>query len=100
MITLYRTTNCPRCGLIEDALGELAIACEVVTGSADELAAGLASGGAEPMPPNTRPPVLVDDGQVFQGSDAILEHLEELENFKELWYKYQSDACYCGEEDY
>ena len=29
---------------------------------------------------------------------AIHAHLEELKALRELWYKYGSDACYCGDE--
>jgi hypothetical protein len=29
--------------------------------------------------------------------ELCIAHLEELEQFKELWYKFQSDACYCDE---
>ena len=29
----------------------------------------------------------------------IIAYLEELEGFKQLWYKFQSDACYCDQTD-
>jgi hypothetical protein len=50
------------------------------------------------LPEGTRPPVLIDDGAVYQDRNAIYAHLEELKAIRELWYKYGSDACYCGEE--
>jgi hypothetical protein len=40
----------------------------------------------------------MDDKEIIQGKDKILAHLEDLEGFKEQWYKFQSDACYCVEE--
>jgi hypothetical protein len=42
--------------------------------------------------------VLVDGEETFEGSDKIIRHLEELEDFARLWRKYQSDACYCDDE--
>jgi len=35
----------------------------------------------------------VDGEKVVQGSDLIVARLEEIEKFKELWDKFQSDAC-------
>ena len=91
MIVLYRTPDCPRCASIQDALEELAIAHEVVVGTRAEL--------AEVLPSGAKLPTLIDGDEVFSGAEAVIEHLEELERFTELWYKYQSDACYCGEEE-
>ena len=54
--------------------------------------------GGRDLPEGTRPPVLIDDGAVYQDRNAIYAHLEELKAIWELWYKYGSDACYCGEE--
>jgi hypothetical protein len=50
------------------------------------------------LPEGTRPPVLVDEGQVYQDRNAILTHLEEVRALREPWYKYGADACYCDEE--
>jgi len=52
----------------------------------------------EALPAGTKPPVLIDEGCIIQGSKAILVYLEKLETFKEWWDKFQSDACYCDEE--
>jgi len=92
MILLYCRTGCPRCGSVRDALEELAIDTSVV-----EVARGAAP--PEELPAPARLPVLVDDGVTYQGSGAILEHIEELRRFKEDWYRLQSDACYCEEEE-
>jgi glutathione S-transferase len=90
MIKLYRRADCPRCSDIEDALEQLGVAFRVFKVAPGEpLPAGLPEGG--------RMPVLVDGEEVFQGSSSILDHLEETAAFKALWYKYQSDACYCEE---
>lgn len=89
MITLYRTNDSPEGREIESALKETCLAHKVV-----DLA-----GGRRPaeVPDGATAPVLVDDGQVFRGTAEILPHLEELVAYRERWYKYQSDACYCDE---
>ncbi|MEJ2703188.1 MAG: glutathione S-transferase N-terminal domain-containing protein [Sedimentisphaerales bacterium] len=90
MITFYRTRKCPGCAAIQDTLEELCIAHEtVVLESPNDLPPELASAG--------HPPILVDEHDVITGSKNIIAHLEKLEKFKELWYKYQSDACYCDD---
>ena len=90
MITLYQTPGCPGCGAILEALVEMVIAHEVVeVDSVADLPPGLEGAGELP--------VLVDGGQVVSGVQAVLDHLHELEGFRALWYKFQSDACYCDE---
>jgi hypothetical protein len=44
-----------------------------------------------------RSPLLIDEGKIIQGSKNIINHLNELEEFKNQWYKFQSDVCYCEE---
>ena len=90
MVTLYRTPDCPGCLAIQSVLKELVLAHHVVVADPSDLPAAL--------PQGTHLPVLVDEGVIYQGREAILAHLEELESFKELWDKFQSDACYCDEE--
>lgn len=85
MITLYRTPDCPACRRMQEVLEDLVVDHRVVT----------------VRRPADRPddlPALRDDDQLIHGRDAVLAHLEELERFRELWYKFQSDACYCDEE--
>jgi glutathione S-transferase len=89
MITFYRNKNCRGCSDIQDVLEELAIAYKAVK---------VEDNDDQRLPEGKNLPVLVDEGKVIQGSDAIIEHLEELEEFQRLWGKYQSDACYCDEE--
>jgi hypothetical protein len=91
MITFYRMTEDTGGQEIQEALQELCLAHEVVL-----VTASGASRGS--LPEGTRPPVLVDDGKVYQDRSAIHAHLEELKAFRELWYKYGGDACYCDED--
>lgn len=90
MITFYRTEKCPRCGEVEQAIKDMCLAHEVHIINAD-------SPLPDEVPNGTKPPFLIDEGKVIAGSSRILEHLSELEDFKKLWYKFQSDACYCDE---
>jgi len=92
MITFIRTKDCPRCSDIQEALEELVLAHEVVVLSGRDE-------DHEALPGGRKPPVLIDGEEVIEGSKAILEHLEHLEHFKEWWDKFQSDACYCDEEE-
>ncbi len=90
MIRLYCRVDCPRCGDVVEVLEQLAVAFDVVkVARGDSLPAEL--------PEGAHLPVLTDGDEVFQGSEEILDHLEQVKDFKALWYKYQSDACYCEE---
>jgi len=57
-----------------------------------------ADGQIDKIPSVTKLPALVDEEKVVQGSDPIVARLEEIEKFKELWDKFQNDACSCDEE--
>jgi hypothetical protein len=50
------------------------------------------------IPSVTKLPALVDEEKVVQGNNPILGCLEEVEKFKELWDKFQNDACSWDEE--
>ena len=43
-------------------------------------------------------PALVGEEKVVQKSEPIVTRLEKIGKFKELWDKFQSDACSCDEE--
>ncbi len=43
-------------------------------------------------------PVLKDGSRIVSGKKAILSHLEEFGLLKYEWDKFQSDACYCGDD--
>ncbi len=91
MITFFRTSECGGCAAIQEVLGELTIAHDVVVLDAPEdLPSEFAAAGP--------PPVLVDGREIIQGRENILAHLEKLAEFRKLWYKFQSDACYCDKE--
>ena len=90
MIRFCRTKKCDGCGQIEEMLKDLCIRHEVIVVEDD---------GDERLPAGTRAPVLVDEDEVVEGMAAIAEHLTALGKFRALWYKYQSDACYCDDED-
>jgi hypothetical protein len=49
------------------------------------------------LPANAKLPLLTDEGEIFEGPENIINHLNYLQKFKEQWYKYQSDVCYCDE---
>jgi hypothetical protein len=51
----------------------------------------------EELPEDTDLPVMRDDEELYEGAEAIADRLDELKVFKEWWYKFQSDACYCDE---
>ena len=92
MLKLIATDNCPGCKAVAEAMEELCIAHEVIFVSEKD-------DSKDKLPKGTRPPVLIDEGKIVQGSKNIIAHLEKLSEFKELWYKYQSDACYCDEPE-
>lgn len=91
MIVFYATTDDTSRQEIQEALDELCLAHDVVLVTKTSENQGS-------LPAGTHLPALVDDGRIYQGRSEIHAHLEELEAFRELWYKYGSDACYCDEE--
>ena len=91
MITFVRTPGCRQCNEVSETLRELAVSHRVVP-------VNPSSGTASGLPENTSPPVLMDNGSVVQGHDAIRQHLEGLEDFVATWQKFQTDACYCDDE--
>ena len=90
MITFLRTVGCTGCEASEEVVEELCIAHKVVTTGQDAKSCTLLSDGAEP-------PMLVDGDRTFQGHKDVIAHLQKLEGFRDLWYRFQSDACYCNE---
>ena len=91
MLVFYRTKECPGCQGIQSTIEAMHQPHRVMLvdkGAIDIIGA----------PPDLKPPVLIDNTEIFQGRDNILAHLEKLEEFKTQWYKFQSDACYCDDE--
>ncbi|RMH74673.1 MAG: hypothetical protein D6681_22840 [Calditrichaeota bacterium] len=90
MLVFYRTPECPQCKRIQEILEEMVIAHRVVSG---------ASGGdSQTSSVAVSPPAIVEGNTVVQGHREILRYLEALEQFKAEWDKFQSDACYCGDD--
>ena len=90
MMTFYRRNDCPACEQVEQILDELVLAHDVeVVASAREL--------PESAPRSARLPLLHDGEEWVAGHEAITAHLENLADFKALWDKFQTDACYCDE---
>lgn len=86
----YRHRECSKCESIEETLDDLVLAhTTVVIKDYPKTNA---------LPVDTQPPVLVDDETVYEGEDDILQHIDELKEFRDKWYKYQSDVCYCQDE--
>lgn len=86
-MTLYITEDCKTCSRLRESLDELALAYDVVVVLPDD--------GFDRLPEGTEAPVLVDDDRVIQGSRDIFAYMDELEELKRVWLKYQSDVCYC-----
>jgi glutathione S-transferase len=84
-MTLY-IDNCRTCSRIRQSLDELAMAHDVVIVPSQ--------GRSDRLPQGTQPPVLVDEDKVVQGSRDIFTYIDELQELKQVWLKYQSDVCY------
>ncbi|MFW6189762.1 MAG: hypothetical protein ACOC7T_04935 [Planctomycetota bacterium] len=87
MIVLYCRPGCPRCASLHGMLERLALKSRLVEVGPDEQL-------PDDLPEDT---ALRDGEELYTGGAAVAEHLDELEVFKEWWYKFQSDACYCDE---
>lgn len=90
MITFYRNTGCRDCARIAEKLREMSLAHDVVEAGTD---APDRKGREE----RQQLPCLKDDDKVIEGHGRIAEYIEQLEQFKGEWDKFQSDACYCDE---
>ena len=44
-------------------------------------------------------PALKDNGKLIEGVEAIEIYLRELDEFVASWRRFQSDACYCDEDE-
>lgn len=88
MIKLYCRRDCPRCNAIAEGLRELAVRFDLVQ---------VPPGEPPPAEPGEKGqlPVLTDEDGTFRGPQAVIDHLSELEDLKEDWYRFQSDVCYC-----
>ncbi len=94
MIELYREADCPFSAAIEARLEELVIAHKVITVEQHNVQSLPAS-----VSEHLALPVLKDDEKLISGVEPIKAHLRTLEEFVALWRKFQSDACYCDEDE-
>jgi len=78
--------DCRTCSRVRESLSELAMACDVVVVPRE--------GQADRLPQGTHPPVLVDGDKMVQGGPDIFSYIDELQELKRVWLKYQSDVCY------
>ncbi len=92
MITLYRRPESPLGEAVQEVLQEIVIQHKVVTvASPDDLPR------LDAVTMNDLP-VLVDDGAVFAGKEALERHVEELRRLMGDWDRFQSDTCEIDEE--
>ncbi len=89
MLVLYRTSDSRAGDRIEERLKELVLSHRIH--DIDRISEKPAELTGDELP------VLYDDKAVFRGEQYIMAHLEELEQFKQEWDRFQSDACYCEE---
>lgn len=89
MIELYRTAGSPTGQEVEDALKELVLAHRVITVEPNRPPAAL--------PPDTRLPALIDEGEIISGPESLKAHLHYLKHMAFEWRKFQSDSCYTDE---
>lgn len=88
VITLYRKASCPEGTAIEERLSDLVAAHRVRI---------VPETGASELGP-TRLPAIQEGEDWFSGRLEIQDYLIRLEKRIELWNRYQSDACYLGED--
>ena len=81
MIVLHTNADCPQCRQVEAALRDMVFSHRM-----------------EPSPPGCGHS-LSDHGRDYHGHESMQSHLEELAHFRERWYRYQSDACYCWDDE-
>jgi len=86
MLELYRLAQDEGADRLEDALQELAAAHRVII-CTDSGALG----------PGLTLPAFKDEGRIIHGAAALKQHLEETARTLERWRRFQSDACYIGD---
>jgi arsenate reductase-like glutaredoxin family protein len=88
MLKLYRTENCRECDRVQALLRNINYAHEIIFLSPAEVTEKQIN----------QVPALNDDDRCYQGMNAVLGHIEELQNLKDQWDKFQGDSCYCGDD--
>ncbi len=91
MLYLYHRKNSADADEIRERLEDMVAAHQVeAVGSPEELPKFI--GSMEDLP------AMKDGSRIVTGRKKILKHLEEFELLKLEWDKFQSDACYCGDD--
>jgi glutathione S-transferase len=93
MITLYRRPDSSAADAVQDALEEIVIAHTVcLVRGREALPDRVAEAATSGLP------VLVDDGTVVSGRDALDRHLESLRQLMADWDRFGGDACYIDDD--
>jgi glutathione S-transferase len=90
MIQLYREPLSPEGDQVEAALRGMAVGYQRVDVTPADAASLL---GAD-----VSLPAVKDGDQVTSGRAALLEYLDDLEQFFHDWHTYQGDACYVRDD--
>ena len=94
MIELHCKADCPECADIEGVLKELVVAHKVAIIDEADMDPALMSSGEHIVLP-----ALKENGKLIEGVEAIKIYLQELDEFVTSWRRFQSDACYCDEDE-
>ncbi len=89
VITLYRKACCPAGKAIQERLSDLVVAHRVRIVDPE-------TGDSELEP--SRLPAIREGEELFSSQPEIQDYLIRLEKRMELWNRYQSDACYVGDD--
>ena len=81
MITIYASEDCPACRDVDQTLGQLHMAHRVVP-------------PGESFPAHS----MRDGGEYYLGHEQMADHLEQLADLQEEWYRYATDTCYSSDE--
>lgn len=87
MIVFHIDPDCLHCHRIHDDLDQTALAHRIVEHDGSQPVGG--------VPPHT----LVDEERIFYGHEAMARHIEDLAKLAKRWSRFQSDACYCDEDE-
>jgi hypothetical protein len=90
MIQLFREPISPEGDQVEAALRGMAVGYQRVDVTRDEAGSLL---GAD-----VSLPAVKDGSRITSGREALLEYLDDLEQFFHDWHTYQGDACYIRED--
>lgn len=90
MITLYRTSEGKLGKEIEQKL------CDIVIAHKVQIISSLKEVPFDAGPHSL--PLLLDNGNLISGEEALLQHLEKLKKLMADWDRFQSDACFLDDD--